>query len=836
VHSASSPAAPLRIALLLVAPLLLTALVLRPAHADDAPPAVAAKPPTEEQLRFFENKIRPLFANHCYQCHGPDKQRGNLRLDSLAAIKEGGDLGSALTLDKPEESLLLQAVNYADDALKMPPAGKLTDQQIADLTAWVKAGAPYPPEAATKTPAGTTPQPAAEVKLWAFDPLQDPPVPAVKNAAWPANPLDHFILARLEAQGLQPAPPADKRTWLRRVTYDLTGLPPTAAELRAFLADDSADAYATVVDRLLASPHYGERWARHWLDIVRYADSNGLDENVAFGNAWRYRDYVVAAFNRDKPYDQFLREQLAGDLLPVDANDPHAEAIRHERLIATGLLALGAKVLAEVDPVKMEMDIIDEQVDTLGRALLGLTFGCARCHDHKFDPVSTEDYYAVAGIFKSTRTMEHFKKVARWYENDLSTAADRALKAAHNERVAAQNTALEAFIKQANDALLATKPGAELPKNPEAEYPEETKAELKKLRDELAALKKAAPVAPSAMGASEGTVADLAVHIRGNHLTLGKVVPRGLPRVLAASMSVPPALETAGSGRLEFADWLVSPQHPLTARVFVNRVWRWHFGEGLVKSTDNFGKLGDAPSHPELLDWLARRFMQQGWSIKDLHRLMVLSSTYRMSNRHDPQAFAADPENRLLWRMETRRLEAEEIRDALLAVSGALDRTMGGSLLHVDNRAYLFDHTSKDNTKYDSPRRSLYLPLIRNNVYDVFQLFDAPDATVLNGDRAATTIAPQALFMLNSDLVADSSERLAKHLLAAEPDDTHRLQALYEQAYSRAPTPAELERDRALLARFEQALADKPPESRPQQAWSWLCHIVLAANEFIYLN
>ncbi|HMC10292.1 MAG TPA: DUF1549 and DUF1553 domain-containing protein, partial [Pirellulaceae bacterium] len=641
----------------------------------------------------------------------------------------------------------------------------------------------------------------------------------------------------LEAAGLRPAAAADKRSLIRRATFDLVGLPPTPAEVNAFLADESPQAFATVVERLLASPHYGERWGRHWLDVVRYADSNGLDENVAFGNAWRYRDYVVAAFNRDKPYDQFLLEQLAGDLLPAPTGSgPEDLAVKHERLIATGFLSLGPKVLAEVDAKKMEMDIIDEQVDTFGRAILGLTLGCARCHDHKFDPIRTDDYYALAGIFKSTRTMENFIKLARWYENDLATDAELALRAAHTKQAAEKKAAIDEFVKQANQTLQATLPDGVLPKEPESQYPDETKAELKRLRDEMAAFQKTAPVILSAMGASEGTIADLAIHIRGNHLTLGKTIARGFPQVLAGAGA--PPVDQARSGRLELAQWLVARDHPLTSRVMVNRLWRWHFGEGLVRSPDNFGKLGDAPVNQPLLDWLARRFIESRWSFKDMHRLIMLSSTYQMSTAYNAQAAAVDPGNGLLWRFDVRRLESEEIHDAIRAVGGTLDQTMGGSLLHVGNREYLFDHTSKDATKYESPRRALYLPIIRNNLYDFYQLFDSPDGTVLNGDRDSTTVATQALFMLNSDLVAQSSERMAASLLARnDADDAQRLADLYLLVYARAPADAERNRDLALLQKFDAAAIQEPdPAKRHQQAWARLCHVLLAANEFIYLN
>ena len=794
----------------------------------------AADPvPTDAQIRFFETRIRPLLANHCFECHGPDKQKGNLRLDSRAGVVAGGDLGSAVTLDKPAESLLLKAIGYDDDRVQMPPKGKLSGQKIADLTAWVEAGLPYPLADAPAKTSAAAPGTRNGADFWAFRPVASHPLPAVQDQGWVQTPIDQFILAGLEAKGLHPAAPADKRTLIRRATYDLLGLPPTSQEVEAFLADESPAAFATLVDRLLASPRYGERWGRHWLDVVRYADSNGLDENVAFGNAWRYRDYVVSSLNRDKPYDQFLLEQLAGDLLPPTDD----LAARYERLIATGFLSLGPKVLAEVDAQKMEMDIIDEQVDTFGRAVLGLTLGCARCHDHKFDPIATDDYYALAGIFKSTRTMENFIKLARWYENELPTDADLARKAAHAAQVTEKKAALDEFIKLANAKVQAGQPDMTLPKDAESKYTEEEKATLKRQREELAALEKAAPVMPSAMGASEGSITDLPVHIRGNHLTLGKTVPRGFPQVLVSTAAA--SIESTHSGRLELAQWLTREDHPLTSRVMVNRLWRWHFGEGLVRSPDNFGKLGEAPTNPALLDWLAQRFISSRWSLKEMHRLIMLSSTYQMSSVHDPAAIALDPTNRLQWRVDVRRLEAEEIRDALLAVSDKLDLTMGGSLLHVANRDYLFDHTSKDNTKYDSTRRALYLPVIRNNLYDVYQLFDTPDGTVLQGDRDNTTVAPQALFMLNSDLVMQASERLGESLLArADLDDPQRLKELYLLLYSRLPSETEQNRSLALLNQFDQATAgqEADPLKRRAQAWARLSHVLLAANEFIYLN
>uniref|UniRef100_A0A7C2JZR2 DUF1549 domain-containing protein n=1 Tax=Schlesneria paludicola TaxID=360056 RepID=A0A7C2JZR2_9PLAN len=780
---------------------------------------LSAADPTASGTGFFEKKIRPVFVEHCIKCHGPDKQWSNFRVDSRDALLAGGDFGPGVVPGKPDQGWLLKAVRQESGELSMPPKSRLSPQQIADLETWIRNGAPYPAAEVTRSK-------YRDPHHWAFQQVVDPPLPDVKNRDWVESPLDRFILARLEAHQLTPAPRADKRTLLRRVTFDLTGLPPTPEDLAAFLADDRPDALARVVDRLLSSPAYGERWGRHWLDVARYADSNGLDENVAHGNAWRYRDYVVAAFNSDKPYDQFVREQLAGDLLPAGDDNQRAE-----QLIATGFLSLGPKVIAEPDEAKMEMDIVDEQLDTLGKALLGLTFGCARCHDHKFDPISTADYYALAGIFKSTRTMESFKKVAKWHENPLPDPQAAARQAAHQAQVEARKAEIQQLTDEANSALRQASPEGTLSDKPETQYPPETLARLKELRAALADLEKAAPEMPSAMGVAELKVTDVAVHIRGSHLKLGDVVPRRVPEVFASPAA--PTFSAGESGRRELGEWLVHPQHPLTYRVLVNRVWRWHFGQGLVRTQDNFGMLGEAPTHPELLDWLTARFVEQGASLKALHRLILLSSTYQQASVPEAATAERDPDNRLWGRTNVRRLEAEAVRDALLAVSGTLDRTMGGSLLQVKNRAYFFDHTSTDKTNYDTLRRSLYLPVVRNNVYDVFQLLDFPDAAVTTGDRATTTVAPQALLMLNSPLVAEAGAQLARRVLSERPSNVERIEWLYELAYGRPATPAEIAAGEGFLQSAVTLLPTTGGDVS-QRAWEAYCQTVLIANEFIY--
>jgi hypothetical protein len=788
-----------------------------------AGPADGVALPTAEQLRFFETAVRPVLAEHCQKCHGEKKQWGGLRLDSRQALLAGGENGPVIVPGQPEQSRLIRAVRQTDDELSMPPEGKLTDRQIADLAKWIEWGAPFP------TVEGGSKLSHRDPEHWAFQPPQHYPLPPTKNTAWPQSPPDHFILAQLEAAKVSPAALADRRTLIRRVTFDLIGLPPDPQEVGAFLNEQRPDALERLTDRLLASPAYGERWGRHWLDVARYADSNGLDENIAHGNAWRYRDYVVTAFNSDKPYDRFLVEQLAGDLLPADD-----QAQRHEQLIATGFLAIGPKVLAEPDADKMQMDIVDEQIDTFGRAFVGLTLGCARCHDHKFDPIDTADYYGLAGIFKSSRAMENYKKVARWHENVLPSPATGALKAEYDAKLAAKKQEIEEFIAKADEQVRTdATAGASLPEKLETLYPKETKAALKKLRDEQTALQKNPPDLPAAMGATEADVADMAIRIRGNPQKLGEVAARHVPPALRGPAA--PQFTMTESGRRELAQWLIDPEHPLTSRTLVNRVWRWHFGEGLVRTPDNFGLLGEKPTHPELLDWLARRFVADGWSIKSLHRMILSSATYQQGSGFGVQG-SVDPENRLFGRANVRRLEAEAVRDALLAVSGQLDAQMGGSLLTVKNRGYFFDHTSKDMTDYSSRRRSLYLPVVRNNVYVVFQLLDFPDPAIPSGDRSTTTIAPQALLMLNSDLMIDAAANLADRVLANADKNEVRFRNLYEIAYGRPAMTAEIVAGTEFVAAAEKSITATEPSQRQREVWSALCQTILAANEFVYVK
>ena len=808
--------------------------------------------PVERDVEFFEKKIRPLLAQHCYECHGPDVQESGLRLDRQGNMRTGGDSGPAVVPGNAEQSLLLAAVTYADEALQMPPDERLPDESIALFRRWILAGAPSP-ETSDEHVVSEEFNLAQARQFWAFRPVQAPEVPQPKSPGWVRTPVDAFILEKLKSQHLAPVAEASKRTLIRRATFDLIGLPPTPEEVQAFLADDSPDAYRALIERLLESPHYGERWGRHWLDVARYADSNGLDENIAHGNAWRYRDYVVAAFNADKPFDRFVQEQIAGDLLLEECD---SDALRRDALTATGFLSLGPKVLAEGDETKMQMDIVDEQIDTIGRAFLGMTLGCARCHSHKFDPISQADYYALAGIFQSTRTMESLKRIAKWNENSIATAEERAAKESHESRLAAHKSRIEELMQRAQ-AMIMTETGELDQEDVESLFPEEVRTELGQLREELKQLEGTIPELPTAMGVQDGElvrpesstdeqstagvtpveIQNARIHVRGSHLTLGREVIRGVPVVLMEGS--PLEIGASESGRRQLADWLVDRRNPLTARVMVNRVWRWHFGRGLVATTNNFGNLGERPSHPALLDWLAAEFMESGWSIKSLHRLIMLSRVYQLASVSDPDNVRFDADNQWYWRHEPQRLEAEAIRDSLLAVSGLLDRTMGGSQLHVANREFIFNHTSRDETSYDAPRRSLYLPVIRNNLYDGFSLFDYTDASVPNGDRATSTIAPQALFLLNSDLIADAAQALAERLLATGTDNPEsQVTTLYERVLGRLPTPRESERIQRFLIQFQQEIRNDEvrPEPMARAAWTAICQSLLASNEFFYIE
>ena len=1051
----------------------------------------------------FERQIRPILAERCLKCHGEDKPKGGLRLTSRGSILKGGDSGPSAVAGKSAESALIQALHYVDDP-KMPPTGKLPDAEIATLSRWVDAGMPWPEAAAPKPEPAGKPYTITEEQrqFWSFRPIGEPKPPKVVDESWPRRDLDRFILARLEAAGLKPAPPADKRTLIRRATFDLTGLPPTPGEIAAFLADDTPASFGKVLDRLLASPRYGERWGRHWLDVVRYADSRdarGVGGDADIGEAWRYRDWVVKAFNDDRPYDRMIVDQIAGDLLPDNPDG----TFNAEGLVATGLLAIGEWGAGDADKEKMITDIVDDQVDVVGRAFMGLTVACARCHDHKFDPIPTADYYAMAGMFFSTHIIpgpgdksagspmlrtpiaskaqlaaveRHRKRTAevdkaitaeadarsaelaarllpstsalilaawdrqssaatstlpefavrRWStalglsaegrpvagstanlfgiggvtgwsdaadgpsmtinanpkdlsvvtftlpahsvsvhpsptkaavvawrspiggtiavegvladsdpncgdgvawavswcrglsarplaagdlanggrqdlkqggggdrlarvevrpgdvirlavapkdsyscdtthvrlkikatdgptwdladdltaggldnphpdrqghpavwtfaegdpgagRQDLPTAEYRALTeaVAGGDRAAIEAVArgVQAEVDRPGSRLAAAliAPGGPL-RASATELPAEAGSNLARLRAERDQLRSTVPAPfPVALAAQDGgvprsgteAIGDARVHVRGSYRRLGEVVPRRFPRVVAGDAQPP---ITSGSGRLELARWVARPDHPLTPRVMVNRIWQHHLGEGIVRTPSNYGKLGERPSHPELLDHLARKFVDGGWSIKAMHREIMLSSTYQQSSTSASESRRLDPDNRLYGRANRRRLEAEAIRDALLSASGRLDPTMGGP-------------STRD---FAGPRRTLYFMTIRSDRSSFGPLFDAADAAAVVDRRTSSTVAPQALFLLNNPFAVDQAAALGKRVSSLPGDDRSRIAAAYEILYARPPTGAEVAVGLDLLG--------------DARDWSSYCHMLLCANEMIYID
>ncbi|MDP6442425.1 MAG: PSD1 and planctomycete cytochrome C domain-containing protein [Pirellulaceae bacterium] len=618
----------------------------------------------------------------------------------------------------------------------------------------------------------------AEKNHWAFQAVADPSPPATTRRDWAATPIDQFILSRLEQHGLAPAPSADRRTMIRRATFDLIGLPPTPAEVAAFVNDPEPDdsAWARLVDRLLASPQYGVRWGRVWLDAARYADTTANDGNFVMRYAYRYRDYVIDSLNRDKPYDQFVVEQLAGDQLPK-TGDAERDA---EQIIATGFLMVGPKALAETDKEQVKLDIADEQLDVTGRAFMGLTITCARCHDHKFDPIPTVDYYSLAGIFRSTEMFSDLtRNASKWLEYPVSLN------------------------------------GASLP----------------------------------VMAARDGPLVHLRVHVRGNRFRQGEVAPRRFLQIIAGENHDP--ILRPVSGRLELARWIAANGHPLTARVIVNRIWQSHFGRGIVATSDNFGARGSAPSHPRLLDYLARRFMESNWSIKRLHGDIMMSQCYRQSAFAEPpgraKAIELDPDNRLLWRFSRRRLEAEQFRDALLMISGNLDSRLRGDQL-IDKlfksgqmldekRGVVAATANSDWEGFDSNRRSIYLPVVRNAQPDVLSLFDGPDTNAVTPRRLETTVASQAAFLLNNKFVLSRAAEFAARI-AVESDVERRIDRAYREAVARSATAEELADGKSFLAQYRQIAAQRgaAADAAEQQAWTSYCQLLFCLNELIYVE
>ncbi len=785
---------------------------------------------TETHRDFFESRIRPVLIEHCHECHstGAAEIESDFLLDTREGIRKGGKSGrDAVIPGDPAGSLLLEAMRHLNPELQMPPKTKLPDTVLADFETWIAMGAPDPREGESKLP-----RELAAATHWAFQPIASPEPPAVKSADWPRDRIDHFVLSRIETAGLRAVRDADRRTLIRRATLELTGLPPLPEDIRAFLEDPAPDyaALAKVVDRLLASPHFGERWGRHWLDVARYGESSGYSRNMLYPYAWRYRNWVIDAFNRDLPHDEFIRQQIAGDLLPAATNEE-----RERQITATGFLTVGAKTLDEANLTLFHLNVADDMIDATCRAFLALTANCARCHDHKYDPFPTRDYYALAGIFQSTRhlagteTNTRSEHVTAYPLGPDGEQRVKQIAELTQKADAIQATYME-FVKKRNEIRdPLEKQGIDWKKNPPPALIA-AEAEVRKHQDIVKASREAIPPAPeftmavldaavmsdvewkAAVEANKkdakiplpARISDSPLYEKGLHTQARDIVPRGVPGLFADQLPSPPVGPTE-SGRLQLAEWLTDPKNPLTARVYVNRVWHHLFGAGLVPSVDNFGLLGESPSHPELLDDLARRFTSEemGWSTKKLVRALVLSRVWGLDSAADPVNYAADPGNRLLWRFSPQPVEAETLRDSLLFVGGTLDLSpvQGSQVAEISKQQPLprqreigrRDYFLKDATA-DVPYRSVYLPVARSAVFDVMTVFDMPDPNLVTGARQSTIVPTQSLFLMNSPLALSASRGAAERLLADTPaqSDADRIPMAFERLFGRLPTLEEI--------------------------------------------
>ena len=764
--------------------------------------------PSDAQIEFFEKKIRPILVENCYVCHSEHhKEAGGLRVDDYKAITIAGRNGQAVVPGNSAKSILIQRVTHPDDSKTMPPDHRLSEPQITDLKSWIDDGAAWPPLVIPKgldqtLEPGEVPHSELKESHWAWQPLSKVVAPELASgsfgSAWAKTDVDKFVAAKLEENKLSPVDDASKSVLLRRITYDLTGLPPTQEEVYSFLLDESPKAFENVVDKLLESPAYGERWGRHWLDVARYGESTGSARNLPYPHAWRYRDYVIDSFNRDKPFDKFIQEQIAGDLLPASSLGE-----KREQLTATGFLAIGVKDVNQRFKVRYDMDNVDEQIDTVSRSVLGLTVGCARCHDHKFDPIATRDYYAIAGIFASTELCDSLRNqmggagLAYYVPARLIALSDKVSMESDAElqlKIDAKKAEFEAAratFTGIRDSVKQKDRGEE-----HAKKLQQARQAMQRKQAELVALTDPAKSGPVAIGVRDAkTVGDTEIRIRGEAEKLGPVVPRGFLALLDKTPSRP--IEEGRSGRYELAKWLTDKSNPLTSRVAVNRVWQHLFADGLVRTVDNFGSTGDVPSHPELLDFLANKFVDEGWSIKKLVRYLVLTRTYQLSSNSQEQAVAADPANRLLWRHSPRRLEAEEIRDSILAVAGKLDRKRPEGSSAKDLPVIEIRNNGPEAKELLtaaglSTLRSVYLPLVRGIVPNALEVFDFAEQGLVTGKRTNTTVAPQALFLLNDTFVRKNSLVFADNLRNKEESLVQQVTHAYRLVLHRQPTSDEI--------------------------------------------
>ncbi len=813
----------------------------------------AEEPATDESpssvgVAFFEAKVRPVLVEHCYDCHSAESgsAEGELRVDSRIAIRRGGKRGPAVVPRHPEASLLLSAVMHRHDDLKMPPKGApLSADVVAVLRKWIEMGAPDPRTSDSTLTDEAWPGGDAAREHWAYQSPQITTPPEVGQSDWVRDELDRFILAKLETNGLEPSLDASPNVLLRRATFAIVGLPPSLDDLSEFLTACESDgidaALAVVVDELLESRQFGERWGRHWLDIARFGESSGGESNISFPYAWRYRDYVIESLNAGIPYDRFLTEQIAGDLLPAETN-----ADRARLLTATGFLAVGTKNLGENDDKKFEADVVDEQIDSLTRSVLASSVACARCHHHKFDPFTMEDYYGMAGIFASTKT---------FFGTFTSPANNRGgdplpLPHVTGETIFHQSLSAEKFAELKETAARLNAEHLEMEaatraafsgKKPERQF---TLAEVLgniwrrgPVEGKLETLDDQGQALPLTMGVlDQAEIHDVPLLARGEIARAGAIVPRAFPQALAVSNSLD--IPEDQSGRLELAHWLTDAHHPLTSRVFVNRVWHHLFGAGIVATVDNFGTTGEAPSHPELLDTLANEFVEDGWSLKRLVRRLMLSRTWRQASTYDPESFLKDPENRLLWRMPKQRLEAEAIRDAMLAVTGELDVSPAkGSLVAAvigDRPISLIGLDKRLPKDLDgSFHRSIYLPVIRDRLPDVLELFDFAEPSLVTGNRDQTNVPVQALYLMNSPFVQARADGLASRLSRLADSNEECIALGFQLCFARQPLPEEVERSLIFLTQ-EHVVGDE--QVQESNVLASFCQALLSTAEFRNLD
>ena len=804
--------------------------------------------PSNSEIEFFETKIRPVLVKHCYKCHSAKSKepKGGLLLDTRQGIRRGGDSGHGVVPGELAESQVISAMRF--ESAEMPPDGQLSASIIADFEKWVKMGAPDPRKGASLVQKKIDFEKAKD--YWAYRPIKKPAVPRTKDATWARSEIDRFILARLEEKGLRPTSDANRSALVRRLYLDLIGLPPTPEQVDEFEKDCSSSlksdsktpisAIERLVDKLLESPHFGERWGRHWLDVARYGESTGMERNYTFPQAWRYRDYVIASFNADKPYDQFIREQLAGDLLPADNVEQ-----RREQLIATGFLAIGPKSLNERNREQFVMDIVDDQIDVTSRAFLGLTVACARCHDHKFDAIPQAEYYALAGIFRSTNTFygtgggngnRQSGQLLQLDEMKVSAVrvgggnpkGAKAKGRANLKQLKAQLTKLETQLSRVKKQSANAKAKKRVPK-----LEKQIKLVNKRLADARKGAATETPPAPPkpnaliVMGVQDTpNPSDTELRVRGEPGDRGATIPRSFLTV--AKKECGEEIPAQKSGRRQLADWIVNSGNPLTARVAVNRVWQKLFGRGIVTSLNNFGNNGESPSHPRLLDFLAADFRDEGWSIKRMIKQITMSRVYQLSCASSADLSSVDPENRLLSRQNHRRMDAESIRDAMLVASGQVDlKPPVGSVVQKVGNGNIGRGISANRFDQVNLKRSVYLPIVRSAVPESLRVFDFPEPSIIAEGRDVTTVPTQALYMLNSPFVLGQAKALAERVLADENTAMQqRIELAFRLALSRRPSQAELKSSENYLSESE----------ANRQTWTEFCHVLIASAEFRYIQ